>query len=420
MENSFKIPDNLGLTENEMKGLNALSQNLTKQFNEFSKDKISKEDMLKEMKECVNKWAEENNISKEKIQSFENSLKEQGEYLSKMKGIAHGEPAGLKSLFVKNYNTLKESFFNKTAIEIKANPDVIDPTLVMTTSNTVTSTTGAPIYENYKYDDNFYLKRSGRQYIDDLADTTIVAQVPEVYVFDEEGDTEGAIAIVKEGEIKPQLNLEIVRNQALRQKAAGYISVTEEVMIWRTRLWARIKSLFQDKVLKGFNDSLINSLTTNYTSSYTGTSLDGTIASPTDFDAIIAMILQLENLNFQPDTIVLNPADKWKLAMATTDNGQFILPFIQNGGEFKVLFLNTITSTKVPAGQVIVAESGIWKIERGLPILKTALVNDDAIKNRLTIIGEIYFIEYLPSNNAGGIVMDSLNTVKEALKTISA
>ena len=148
--------------------------------------------------------------------------------------------------------------------------------------------------------------------------------------------------------------------------------------------------------------------------------MDDTIAEPTDFDALVAAILQLESLEFQPDVLVLNPADKWRLALTQTNNGMFILPYIQQGGQFGLLGLRVITTTKVEAGTFILGESGTWFIEEEAPQLRTGLVNDDLIHNRMTIVGELFFLSYVPSNNAGSFIKAKFADVKEALKAPAA
>ena len=114
------------------------------------------------------------------------------------------------------------------------------------------------------------------------------------------------------------------------KKAAGYIVVTEEMLKWRSRAWAQIQRLFNDKVWRDYEKLLTEDLLSNATA-YTTTVLDDTIAAPTDFDAIVASVLQLESLEYRPDVLIINPADKWKLALTQANNGTFILPYIQNG-----------------------------------------------------------------------------------------
>ena len=60
-------------------------------------------------------------------------------------------------------------------------------------------------------------------------------------------------------------------------------------------------------------------------------------------------------------------------------------------------------------------ESGLWKVERENPRLRTGLVNDDLIHNRMTVIGEVFFLSYVPKNNAGGFLLGDFNDIKSAI-----
>jgi len=404
-------------SDNEKKGLQVLADYFTEQFKEFEKGSVSEEKMMKRMEEKLKDWGDKNGISEEKMKDFTETLKKQGESIKELaeNPIKKQNVSGLKKEFIENYDKLKDAIKSKqVGFVVKSDPDVSDNSLLHSRENVISTTSNANLIDNLGIDPQLYMKRRDRQYIHDIADVSYVAEVPEAMSFDEEGDENGYIAIVDENGLKPQVQLKLIRNKVDAKKAAGFIVVTEETMKWRTRVWTWIQRLFRDKVYRDYENQLTDDLLVN-TTQYIGTPLDGTITAPNDFDTIIAAICQLEQLNFEPDTLVMNPSDKWKIAMTTTTTGAYILPYLTQGGQFKLLSLNVITTNKVTPGEFIVGESGIWKIEEEMPRLRTALVNDDALHNRMTIIGEIFFLSYVPSNNAGGFVKAKFSDVKEAL-----
>ena len=414
---AFTLPEGLGLSEKEQKGLGALAQHFNAQMAEYMKGYATEEHTLSKMQECLKEWAENNGVSTDKLKKMEESLKAQGATLQAMKERASYVPQlrGLRAAFEKDFDNLAKAIKEQRAgYSIKA-VNEHDADDIQTTANSITTTSGAILTDSVQRVDRTFFKRRGRQYIEDIANVTLVDSVPETLVFDEEGDETGTIGIVTENGVKPQVHLSLIRNQVNAKKAAGYIVVTEEMMKWRPRVWAQIVRLFQDKVGRDYEDKLTLDMLAN-AAAYTSTPLDDTIAEPTDFDAIIAAILQLENLNYQPDVLVINPADKWKLAMTQTNNGMFILPYIQQGGQFGLLGLKVVTTTKINAGSFLIGESGTWFIEREPEQLRTGLVNDDFIHNRMTIVGEIFYLSYVPSNNAGSFVSAKFADVKEALK----
>ena len=385
----FSVPANLDLSEKEQKGLSVLAEYFNGQFQEFAKGKMSESECIAKMDEKLKSWSEANGISKEKMEKMSEALKAQGEMLTSLKeGASVRNAKGLRAAFEKHYDELvaavkerKQNFKIKAVREHTAGK-------IQTTTTSISTTTDAILSDSVEHNTELFMKRRGREYIHDIANVTVVDEVPEILVYDEEGAEDGSFAIVAENGLKPQVQLKLVRNQVTAKKAAGYIVVTEEMLKWRDA---------------------------NATA-YTSTALDDTIANPTDFDAIIAAVLQLESLNFSPDVLVINPADKWKLAMTETKNGALILPYIQQGGQFNMLGLRVITTTRVTAGDFILGESDTWFVQEETPSLRTGLVNDDFIYNRMTIIGEIFFLSYVPSNNAGSFVKGKFSTIKEALK----
>lgn len=410
----FKLPDGVSFNDEEQKAINALSGWMTENFESFANDLISKEEFTKSIGEQLDKVG----FKAGTLDSLKKSLKEQGEILTSLKEKANTggiNLGGLEGEFNKNFVALQKAVKDQEKIVIKA-VDEHNPAYIHTTVNVITTTSGAQLAEMIGNDPNLHLKRRDRQYIHDIANVSYVDEVPETYNFWEEGSEQGFIAIVAENGLKPQVKLDLVKNSVDAQKAVGYIVATDEVVKWRKKAWAAIQRLFRDKVYRDYENILTTQLIGN-ASSYVSTPLDGTIpaAEVTDFTALIAGILQLESLNFIPDTLVINPVDKWRLALSQTQNGMFVLPYIQNGGQFGLLGLRVITTNKVAAGTFLLGEAGTWFIEEEAPQLRTGLVNDDFLHNRFCIVGEIFFLSYVPSNNAGAWINGNFNDIKNAL-----
>lgn len=399
-----------GATESEKAFVKGLSEALTKAFNE------AKEDGQKAMQEALVKFANENNISKEETEKMAAALKAQGEALKALKeNPAQRKVNGLKSAFFEKYDEFVKALKSRQAgFEVKAVSEHTDGN-IQTTTSSVTLNGGAIGAEMIGENPNVFMKRKGRQYIHDIANVTVVDNVPEVFTFWEEGDENGTFANVAENAVKPQINHKLIKNQVSAEKIAGYITVTEEVLKWRQRLWAQIQRLFSDKLWRDYEKALTTSLIAK-AASYANAAFDDIKAAPTDLDAIIAAVAQLEALNFQPDVLIINPNDKWKLALSEKTNGTLILPYIQQGGNFGLLGLRVITTTEMTAGTFMVGESGTWFIEEEMPTLRTGLVNDDLIHNRYTIVGELFYLSYIPSNHTGSFVKATFTEVKEAMK----
>lgn len=417
---AFTVPDDA--TETEKKGMENLAEALNKVFKEFDSSKISTEQCEKKMQEALKSWSEKEGITKEQFEKMRESLKKQGEVITALKESGHSRVsksgATLKDAFDKNWDTLRKNILNRAQTTLKV-IDEHNPDYIHTTDNISRTTTGADLFETERVDPNLHEIRRDREYIRDIADVTVVENVPETFSYWDEGDTEGNFAIVEENALKPQMKLDVIKNRVEAQKVAGYIVVTEEVLKWRSRTWAFIRRLWNNKFRRDYDDILTTQMMVNATA-YTTTPLDGTIDNPSNFEALIAAIAQLEMLNFSPDTLVINPADKWILSMTTLGTNQLILPYIQNGGTFAILGLRVIISNKIPAGNFLLGESGTWFIEEEMPQLRTGLVNDDHIHNRYTIVMETFFLSYVPSSNAGAWIYGNFAEIKEALAAPAA
>ena len=180
-----------------------------------------------------------------------------------------------------------------------------------------------------------------------------------------------------------------------------------------------LERLFVDKMWRDYEDKLTDSLITNATS-YTSTSLDGTIADPNDFDAISAAALQVASLNFNPTDLILNTSDAYAMSLIKDGMGRYILPIVTEGGQLSIRSLRVTTTTKLAQGEFLVGEYGTWKVREGEELIRSGLNEDDFKYNRMSFIGEIFFNSYIPTNYAGSWVKGNFATIKEALKVASA
>lgn len=310
------------------------------------------------------------------------------------------------------------------------------PAITTTTNSTDVTALSASMIADNRYVDGLVRKRRDYQYIFDIADRQKVASTEEYLIWDEEGTEDGTIAVVSESGLKPLQQMNVVSNKSQVKKVAGKVVVTTEFDKFKKRLRQYVRTLFNDHLLRGYQNVLTTQLTTAATA-YVGTSLDNSIATPTEIHAIGAMCAQLEVLGYVPDTLVINPQDKWAITLSQDSQGQF---FIQNvpvtgaNGAVRLLNLNVVTSNKMTAGQVMVLEAGLWKIEEmpveiklaygltttsatvsGTSVITSA--ESDVDYNRMRLIGEIFYHSYIPSNHAGSIVKDTLADVMADLET---
>lgn len=413
--------------------LKTLSGEMNKEISRCMTD--PNEDVVKNLKEIAKKQVEEYGLSEDTLKKYEKLLDEQAKTIKSIqekggtglnadekinpykKQILEQLPKMRKAYKESKDNNAKDGGFQM--LERSKSTKAIDehnPDLIVTTENIITGDGIDWLGGAYSESTGLFRVRRPIEYIRSIINITRVANVPQYHYWDEEGDETGAFAIVEENELKPQVGLSLVRYRTTAQKAAGYIVVTEEVLKWKSRFWAQIQILFRAKLERDYNRLLNNELITNAVA-YPGTALDGTLTNPSDIDAIAAAALATQNLNFVPDTIVINPTDWWRLLLTQANNGTYIfMPFIDGGNEPRLFGLRVIVSNYVAPGSFYLGESGTWYVEEEAPTVRSGWVNDDFIHNRMTIIGEIFFLSYVPAVFDGAWIAGNFNDIKDALQ----
>jgi len=287
--------------------------------------------------------------------------------------------------------------------------------------------------ESFNVIDGVVKKRRGTQYIFDIADVTTVAELEEYTTWLEEGNSEGAFAIVAEGAVKPLVSYALVRNFAKAKKVAAKYVITEEFAKFRKKALPIIQNLINDKILRDYAAILTTDLQA-LAASYVGTSLDDTFVDPNDYDAIGAVAAQIETLNFFPDLLIIHPQDKWRLSLEKDSQGRYfmMIPMYNPDGLVTMMGFRVLTSTYQTIGTFTLGESGLFKIEQESLTIRlgygidytTAVVSGTSVvtavssdfdNNRMRIIVENFFKDYIATNNIGSFVTASFATVKAAL-----
>lgn len=334
----------------------------------------------------------------------------------------------VKDFLEKNVDQLRNAFANKhEQKDIVLN---VRAAAVMTTGNTIDNTlVPDDILESFT-ELEFVKKRRPRQYVYDLADRTIVGDLEKYITWLEEGDEEGAFAIVAEGAVKPLVSYDLVRNVSTAKKVAAKYIVTEEFAKFYKEAYRIIRELIMDKAERDYSALLTTDLIAD-AAAYVGTALDGQYTDPTDYHAIGAVAAQIQSLNFNPDVLILNPQDMWRIALQQNTQGSFYLPIpmYTPEGETMMMGFTVRTSNYVPVGTAVLGESRLWKIRDeawtirlGYGVTVTGSnpvtqVVSDFDNNQFRVIVEKFFHNYIATAHNGSFVVFDFDVVKAALQT---
>jgi hypothetical protein len=359
-------------------------------------------------------------------------LKKQGEEIEALK-----ETGGKK--IEKNFKSILSDQMGEIEKLFKTKQGMIELSLkvpaIMTTDNTITGHSELPedLIESFS-EARFVAKRRPREYVYDLANVTTVSEIEQYMAWLEEGDEQGAFAVVAEGGLKPLASTSLVRNSSEYRKVAGKYVVTEEFAKFRKKAYGIIRRLIDQKMLRDKAAILTTSLLADAVP-YIASALDGQYPFPTDWHAIAAVASQIEALDFVPDMIIMNPQDKWRIGMSQDQEGRFYMqvPGMDPTSEPRVLGFIIRTSNRVPVGNLLLGESGLWEIiQEGITVRigygvtvtggasngggNVTDVQADLDHNRFRVIVENYFHNFIASNNIGSFVYANFATVKAAVE----
>ena len=209
---------------------------------------------------------------------------------------------------------------------------------------------------------------------------------------------EGECAVVAEGGLKPQLDIDWVTRWAEPQKFAGWIKVTEEAIEDIPRLRDLIVNYLREKH-DLFKESVVYTyIAANSTTFVTPSPLADSVLMPTIMDVVNAMQLQIINTpnytdepDFFGDVVLMNVADFYKYFGAAKD--AFGRPLFENGYQggrtFNYNGYTFVATTRIAAGSIELMDSTKIDVTTYSPYrVEIGWVNDDFIKNQFVILGE--------------------------------
>jgi len=420
-----------GLTGDNLKLIEELNSRISELPEQVDKDEVVKEvksafkgmfndkgDMALDLKKVEELIGEDD-------KGIRAILKKQGEAIEHLKSV--GTPVKNKTFKTELDEKMAdvENVVRAKAGQVKLS---VKAAAIMTLENTITGDAALPdeLLESFSVG-AFVPKRYAREYVFDIASRRTVGEISQFKTWLEEGDEEGAFAIVAEGGLKPLVSTSLVRNFSEYRKVAGKTVYTEEFAKFRKEAYAIIQRLIKQKLLRDYAAILTVDLLAD-ASPYVGSALDGQYENPTDYHAIAAAAAQIEALGFFPDVLIMNPQDKWRIGMLQDVNGQFYLtiPTTDPNGQTRMMGFMLRTSTKIPVGEFILGESGLWEIEDeaitvrmgyGVTVIGSPVtgVESDLDHNRFRVIVETYFHNYIASNNEGSFVKGDFDAIKALL-----
>ena len=299
---------------------------------------------------------------------------------------------------------------NPWSIEFKAKRAA---SALMTTATVLTG--GAAVNNPNVFDDmEVTVIEYPKNFILDGINSRQVAKVPQTVARKEQlAVSDGVVAATNEGAAKPLTDKLFTWKYDTRKKYAGRMEMTEEVEIDFDQLLLQIISMFEDDVLRAYQNGVLADIIA-WADTYVSTGLDGTIANPTVHTVIGAGVLHIRNFNYEPDVIFISPTDVAKMTYTQDNNGnQMFIP-----EAFQFAGLTPFVSNQITAGKVLIGTRRTVKEQHGNLIVRKGVHGDQFIENESTIVGEIFSVLSLPTQSQTSWLYMDVATVQGLLQKV--
>jgi hypothetical protein len=326
--------------------------------------------------------------------------------------LSNMEKFQLRKMVKEQHKDICEAIRNGNDLEITFNAK--RAAAIYTAATAVANDTGVlfPLNENYEFESEVSRIRYPENFILDVISNRQVARVPQQIIKNEQATAEGAVALVAEGGTKPLVSDTFLRTLTLRKKYAAHIEWTEEFEVDNELLYNEILMMFEEKVIRFWNNGLIGTIVSNGTA-YTTSVMDDTLVIPDNGLAVIAAQSVINGMNFNADLVLMHPSDiVTTMFTQDTEGNSRLLPYMQNGS---INGMRVVSSNAITLGTAIVMDSSIYREMHSEFILRFGTYNDQFIKNQKSAVGEVYSILRVAKNNLPGAMAFSLATVRAAL-----
>ena len=138
-------------------------------------------------------------------------------------------------------------------------------------------------------------------------------------------------------------------------------------------LYSEVLALFEEKVVRAWNNGLIDIIVDNGTA-YTTSVMDGTLVIPDNGLAVIACQSVINGMNFNADTVLMHPSDiVTTMFTQDTEGNSRLLPYMQNGA---INGMRVVSSNAITQGTAIVMDSSVYREWHSDFILRFGTYND--------------------------------------------
>ena len=200
------------------------------------------------------------------------------------------------------------------------------------------------------------------------------------------------------------------------KKIAGTVKISKEMLADLSFVQSEINRDLMASVDQAIENALLNGamggitgILTNAVNFSAGT-FAGTVVTPNISDVIRVAIAQIQNANFEPTHVVLNPEDVASMQLTKTATGEYTYPmFLMDVN--RVANLIVVSTTNQTAGTFLVGDFSKSNVRmREAMNVQVGYVNDDFQRNMVTILAEARLVQYVKANDYPAFVSGEIAT----------
>lgn len=223
-----------------------------------------------------------------------------------------------------------------------------------------------------------------------------------------------------EGELKEVVKPNYLEVSEEVKKVAAMIRVSKEMLAdlafiqseINTDLMESIEQAIEDALLNGAGGSSLNGLM-NIAQPFAAGSFAGAVVNANLSDVIRIAIAQIQDANFEPTHVVLNPMDVAAMQLTKTNTGEYTYPMflLDANGVSYVANLPVVVTSNMSAGKYLVGDfsKSNVRVREGVN-MQVGYNNDDFQRNMLSIIAEARLVHYVKANDVNAFVYGDIAT----------
>lgn len=373
--------------------------------------------------------------SNETIAELKRTVQTQGEEMAKMK--THNEGAAAKNLvdiFKEKYDEAVEkdefTVSRKLKFDTKAtvstdvmSVDTVNSTIFPTAGSTGVVTTA--LRSLYGKIIGFFGPRIPQSMVMELVDVQPIENAVLIAIND---TTIGTAQITPECALKPVVKMTFATQEASADPVAVQWHTTTKLRRFFANLAMRMEQKFAELINKQIPEVILSAIRTGATA-FTPVPELAINDNPNNYDALGAVIATLENLDYQPNTIMMNPIawrnmkqEKNAEGIYTLSNGQSIA-LVENGLDWGGNVIRYIKDPKLGIDEFIIGdlfETVKVGVDTELMYFETDGRTDAQATTALTGLSrnirthvlEKFIAVIVPTGSRAGLIRDTFSNVK--------